>query len=157
MKNTIIGLFVAVFTLTSCSSSGKEQDLKEDNTAEHNRKIVVEFYNLALVQKETRVAFERYMSEDFVDHKSSMPLGTRDAAIEFLEALISELPNPSWEIIRTISEGDLVFLHARFTPEPNAPAYSIGDIFRLENGKIVEHWDIIGEPVSDQKNPNSRF
>jgi predicted SnoaL-like aldol condensation-catalyzing enzyme len=97
------------------------------------------------------------MSEDFVDHKTSIPVGTRAAAIEYLENLIKELPNPTWEVVRTISEGNLVFLHARFTPDHNAPAYAIGDVFRLENDKIVEHWDIIGEPVKEQHNPNSRF
>ena len=146
-----------VLMIMSCSHSEKASDSSESGSAENNRKIVLAFYNQALIQRQTRAAFERYMSEDFIDHKASMPLGTRAAAIDYLGNLIKELPNPNWEVVRTIAEGNLVFLHARFTPEPNAPAYAIGDVFRLENDKIVEHWDIIGEPVKEQRNPNSRF
>lgn len=127
------------------------------SNAESNRQVVLAFYNQALIQRQTRAAFERYASEDFVEHKTSVPVGTRAATIDFLESLIKEAPNPSWEVVRTIAEGDLVFLHARFTPEPNAPAYAIADVFRLRQCKIMEHWDIIGPPVKEQRNPNSRF
>lgn len=147
----------ALLCLTNCSHSEKASDSADNSSAENNRKTVLAFYHQALIQRQTSAAFERYMSEDFIDHKATMPLGTKAAAIDYLENLIRELPNPNWEVVRTIAEGDLVFLHARFTPEPNAPAYAIGDVFRLENDKIVEHWDIIGEPVKEQRNPNSRF
>lgn len=157
MKTFFTLSWIALFSLTSCWYSEKASDSAGNSSAEKNRKIVLDFYNQALIQRQTRVAFEHYMSEDFIDHKTSLPLGTRAAAIDYLENLIKELPNPKWEIVRTIAEGNLVFLHARFTPEPNAPAYAIGDVFRLENDKIVEHWDIIGEPVKEQQNPNSRF
>jgi len=126
-------------------------------SAENNRQIVLAFYDQALVKRQTRAAFERYASEDFVDHKTSLPASTRGAAIDYLEGLIKGLPDPSWEVVRTIAEGDLVVMHNRFTPEANAPAYAIADIFRLRQCKIVEHWDVIGEPVKQQRNPVSRF
>jgi len=126
-------------------------------TAENNRQIVLAFYHQALIERQTRAAFVRYASEDFVEHKTSVPVGTRAATIDFLESLIKEAPNPAWEVVRTIAEGDMVFLHVRFTPEPNAPAYAIADVFRLKQCKIVEHWDVIGSPVKEQRNPNSRF
>jgi len=83
--------------------------------------------------------------------------GTREAAAAFLEALMTQLPDARWEVVRTVAEGDLVFLHARFLPEPAAPAYAIADLFRVQDGLIVEHWDVVAGPPAKQNNPNSRF
>jgi predicted SnoaL-like aldol condensation-catalyzing enzyme len=115
------------------------------------------FYNEGFVQKRPRCAFERYTSIDFVEHKPDVEGGTRDSVIAYLEALINSLPNSKWELLRTIAEGELVFLHARFTPAPGEPAYAIADIFRLRDGLIVEHWDVVGPPPPHQLNPNPRF
>ena len=121
------------------------------------RKIVLAFYNEALVGLRPRPAFERYMTPDFVEHKPDVSNGTREASAEFLEQLISELPQARWEVVRTIAEGQMVFLHARFTPAAGAPSYAVADVFRLENCKIAEHWDVVAPPPKEQRNPNSRF
>jgi predicted SnoaL-like aldol condensation-catalyzing enzyme len=97
------------------------------------------------------------MTPQFVEHKPDVPDGTREATASFLEQLIHSVPQPRWEVIRTVAEGDLVFLHGRFTPAAGAPAYAIADVFRLENCKIVEHWDVVASPPSEQRNPNPRF
>ena len=124
---------------------------------EANRQVVLAFYTEGLIKLQPRAAFERYVSDDFVEHKPDVPLGTKEATITFLEGLIKEVPKPSWEVVRTVAEGDLVFLHASFTPAPGAPAYAIADVFRLRDGKIVEHWDVVAPPVKQQLNPHSRF
>jgi predicted SnoaL-like aldol condensation-catalyzing enzyme len=97
------------------------------------------------------------MSPNFVEHKPDVPEGTREATASFLARLITDVPQARWEIIRTIAEGDMVFLHARFTPAPGAPAYALADIFRLRDCKIIEHWDVVAAPPKEQRNPNSRF
>jgi predicted SnoaL-like aldol condensation-catalyzing enzyme len=97
------------------------------------------------------------MTTGFVEHKPDVPQGTREAAATFLEQLIANVPQPRWEVVRTIAEGNLVFLHGRFTPAAGAPAYAIADVFRLENCKIAEHWDVVAPPPKEQRNPNPRF
>jgi predicted SnoaL-like aldol condensation-catalyzing enzyme len=128
-----------------------------NSSAEANRKIVLAFYNDGLVGLQPRVAFERYMIPQFVEHKPDVPQGTREAAATFLEQLIANVPQPRWEVVRTIAEGDLVFLHGRFTPAAGAPAYAIADVFRLKDCKIAEHWDVVAPPPKEQRNPNPRF
>ena len=83
-----------------------------------NRTVVLAFYEEGLVNLKPRAAFDRYVTDDFVEHKPDVPEGTKAAAAAFLELLIKELPEPRWEILRTIAEGDLVFLHAVFRPPP---------------------------------------
>ena len=128
-----------------------------DSSAAANRDLVLSFYRQALIEKQPRSAFEHYVSTDFVEHKPDIPDGSRDAVIEFLEGLMQNLPDAKWEVLRTVSEGNLVFLHARFTPVPGAPPYAIADLFRIEDCAIVEHWDVVGPPREGQPNPHSRF
>jgi predicted SnoaL-like aldol condensation-catalyzing enzyme len=122
-----------------------------------NRDIVLAFFKEGLEGKQIRQAFEEYVCPNFVEHKPDVEFGTREATITYLENLIQHLPDCKWELIRTISEGDMVVLHARFIPALGAQPYAVADIFRLADGKIVEHWDVIGQPANQQLNPNPRF
>jgi predicted SnoaL-like aldol condensation-catalyzing enzyme len=142
---------VLVLGCTRAAPSTSQQD------TEANRQVVLAFYTEGLVGKQPRLAFERHMSADFVEHKPDVPAGTREATIAFLEELMKGMPDPRWEVIRTVAEHDMVFLHARFTPAAGAPPYAIADVFRLRDGKIVEHWDVVAGPPADARNPNSRF
>jgi predicted SnoaL-like aldol condensation-catalyzing enzyme len=126
-------------------------------TAESNRQAVLAFYHLGLQGRQPQQAFERYMSPNFVEHKPDVETPTREGASAFLAELMVELPEATWEVVRTIAEEDMVFLHARFSPSPEAPEYAIADIFRLRDGLIVEHWDVVASPHPDPKNPQSRF
>jgi len=92
-----------------------------------------------------------------VEHKADVPDGTRASVVKYLEELIGELPEAQWEVLRVAAESDLVFLHAKFVPAPGANSYAIADVFRIQDCKIVEHWDVVAPPPRDQLNPNSRF
>jgi predicted SnoaL-like aldol condensation-catalyzing enzyme len=145
--------------LSGCATmqAGSKSGARCDGSPEANRRVVLAFYNEGLVGLQPRAAFERYMASDFVEHKPDVPHGTREGAATFLEQLIAGVPQPRWEVLRTIAEGNMVFLHGRFTPAAQVPAYAIADVFRLENCKIVEHWDVVAPPPQDQRNPNPRF
>jgi predicted SnoaL-like aldol condensation-catalyzing enzyme len=125
--------------------------------AEMNRETVLDFYRQGLQGRQPHAAFARFTSPDFVEHKPDVGDPTREGAATFLAALMRELPAATWEVIRTIAEDDMVFLHARFAPAPNAPPYAIADVFRLRDGLIVEHWDVVAAPHPSPKNPNPRF
>ena len=56
-----------------------------------------------------------------------------------------------------IAEDDMVFLHVRFTPAKGATPVTVGEIFRVRKGKLVEHWDIIQHAPEHPVNPNSIF
>lgn len=146
---------VAGCATTPTSSAG--QAAACDGSEDANRRIVLAFYNEGLVGLRPRAAFDRYMTPSFVEHKPDVPEGTREAAATFLEQLIANVPQARWEVVRTVAERDLVFLHGRFTPAPGAPPYAIADVFRLEGCKIAEHWDVVSPPPKEQRNPNSRF
>ena len=71
--------------------------------------------------------------------------------------LKEKFPNRSSEIKRVMAEGDLVVLHVHSKPSPEDRGSAIIDIFRVENGKIVEHWDVI-QPIPEKAaNTNTMF
>lgn len=160
MRKVLVLAVTAAALLSACTTTSPSPNITVpacDGSTEANRQIVLSFYNEGLVGLQPTVAFKRYMTANFIEHKPDVPEGTRDAAAKFLEQLIITLPQPRWEIVRTIAEEDLVFLHGRFTPAAGAPPYAIADVFRLENCRIAEHWDVVASPPQNQKNPNSRF
>lgn len=152
----IATFFLAILCCTAYSAEA-QADLACDSSAEASRNLVLSFYNQALVEKQPLAAFESYVSTDFVEHKPDVPNGSRTAVADFLDGLVKQLPDAKWEILRSVAESNLVFLHIRFTPAPGAPPYAIADLFRIENCKIVEHWDVVGAPRDAQPNPNPRF
>ncbi len=56
-----------------------------------------------------------------------------------------------------LSEGDLVSVHAHWVFTPGESGHAVMDIFRLENGKIVEHWDVIRDVPEQLAHSNTMF
>jgi predicted SnoaL-like aldol condensation-catalyzing enzyme len=61
------------------------------------------------------------------------------------------------EIKRIIAEGDYVVLHSHLILKPGDRGSAVVEIFRLENGKIVEHWDVAQEVPETSANNNTLF
>lgn len=125
--------------------------------AESARRVVEQFYTEALVDRQVRTAFEKYVSTTFVEHKPDIASSDRAGAISFLTSLVAALPTARWEMLRITGDAELVAVHARFRPETGAASYAIADFFRVENCRIVEHWDVVAPPVTNAANPLTRF
>jgi len=134
-----------------------QEETRAPSKTDLNRTVVLEFYRLGLAGRQPVEAFARFVAPCFIEHKPDLENPTREGSAAFLEKLMLELPVATWEVVRTIAEGDFVFLHARFVPAPGAPPYAIADVFRLHEGLIVEHWDVVGGPLANPKNLHSRF
>jgi predicted SnoaL-like aldol condensation-catalyzing enzyme len=66
-------------------------------------------------------------------------------------------PQRKWEIVRAIAEGDMVFLHVRFSRGKDTAPIAVGEIFRVANSRLAEHWDIIEHAPAHPTNRNSMF
>jgi len=120
-----------------------------------NRAIVLDFVDLFYAQRKVRAAFDKHVGEPYVQHNPNI-LDGREAAIAALEPKFSA-PAARFEIQRVLVDGDLaaVHLHARLTP--GAAGGAVVDLFRLAEGKIVEHWDVL-QPVPERcVNPHPMF
>ena len=75
----------------------------------------------------------------------------------FLGFLREKFPSSKSEIKRVFAEGDYVILHVHAIREPGQRGSAIVDIFKLENGKIVEHWDVVQPVPETAANNNTMF
>ena len=122
---------------------------------ERNKKFVAEFYDLIINQKDYERA-KAYMGPRYKQHNplvKDRPEGLR----EFIEFLRDNAPEAHSEILRSFAEGDYVILHVHSLRQPGTRGRAIIEIFRLENGLIDEHWDVIQEIPAESANPNGMF
>jgi predicted SnoaL-like aldol condensation-catalyzing enzyme len=77
--------------------------------------------------------------------------------IGFVKWITGENPDLRVEFKRFIAESDLVAVHSHLIPAKGARGTAVIDIFRLENGKIVEHWDVLQEVPEQAANQNTMF
>lgn len=122
---------------------------------EANKKVVVDFYDKGLNQKDYEAA-AKHFGPRYIQHNPTARDGTE--GFKGLVAFLKEkFPNSRSEIKRVIAEGDLVVLHVHSVREPGQRGRAIVDIFRLEDGKIVEHWDVIQDVPETAANTNTMF
>ena len=128
----------------------------EPGQLENNKALVVDFYEMAFVERKGVEAAMRYLSEDYIQHNPYTATG-RQAFIDYVGTWAKEKPNAYSEIIRVIAEGDLVVVHVHDRLNKEDRGSAVVDIFRVENDKIVEHWDVIQAIPEKDYSGNTMF
>jgi predicted SnoaL-like aldol condensation-catalyzing enzyme len=120
-----------------------------------NRRAVLYFYDKVLIPMDFKDAM-RFFGATYTQHD---PLATDgpEGLRQFLDTARVATPHATTLIKRVFVDGDFVIVHVHVTPEPGTPGLAVVDIFRLEQGKIVEHWDVIQPVPQTALNPNSMF
>ena len=126
-----------------------------DEQEEANTRAVLEFYELAINRKDFDAA-EKYLGPHYIQHNPIAADG-KEGLKRFVEYLREAMPEYRSEIKRHFADGDYVILHVHNKPTPEARGRAVVDIFRLENGKVVEHWDVIQAIPEDPANDNTMF
>nr|WP_052723842.1 nuclear transport factor 2 family protein [Paenibacillus wulumuqiensis] len=118
------------------------------------KKLVTTFYN-KFFNEHDGSALKKYIAEDYIQHNPTVPTGRKplEAFIPFLKSS----PDSRNEIVRVIAEGDIVALHVHSRSNKNDRGSAVVDIFRVANGKIVEHWDVIQQVPEKSANDNTMF
>ena len=132
--------------MTSSRRSSKENE---------NRRILLDFIELFYHQRKVRLAFERHVAADYIQHNPNIQDG-REAAIIALEPLFGS-PDASFEIHRILVDGDLAAIHLHGRRSAQALGGAVVDLYRFADGKIVEHWDVLQSIPETAVNPHPMF
>jgi predicted SnoaL-like aldol condensation-catalyzing enzyme len=112
---------------------------------------IVEECNRLIMDHRAMEAIEKYIAEDFIEHSPIVRGGNRAGFIEHVkEAGFTDPSGPRMKMVvdRVIASGGMVVTHVHVETAPGTPLLVFMDIYRLEGGKIVEHWDVM-QPVPE--------
>ncbi|MDH4874447.1 nuclear transport factor 2 family protein [Pseudomonas sp. BN515] len=129
--------------------------LNAQNATNRSLQLVLDFVQLAFCEKQPRAAFERFVAPDYVQHNPHVPTDGAAASLSFLEGFQAQFPALSYEVKRAASSDDLAFVHAHVRTNADDPGAALVDIFRIENGRIAEHWDVLQSIDPQSPNPRS--
>ncbi|MGA7490701.1 MAG: nuclear transport factor 2 family protein [Xanthobacteraceae bacterium] len=122
---------------------------------EENKNTVRALYEAALNKKDFEEA-SKYLGSRYTQHNPGAADGP-EGLKAFIAFLKDKFPNNRSEIKRIFADGDYVIVHVHAVREPGTRGNAIIDIFKLENGKVVEHWDVV-QPIPEKAaNGNGMF
>jgi predicted SnoaL-like aldol condensation-catalyzing enzyme len=121
---------------------------------EKNKQLVTTAYQRIFGDLDS-TGVDKFMSKDFIQHNPSTPDG-QDGVKALVQMLISQgVPKQKIEFKHVVAESDIVFLHSRY--EMAGKEWRFIDIYRIENNKLVEHWDAMMQMPEQRANNNSMF
>ena len=123
---------------------------------EQNKKIVVDFYEGVFSKHQVQTYSDRYIGTQYIQHKPYVADG-KAPFVNYFTQYFKEHPQAKSTIKRVIADDDLVVLHVHCTQNAQDRGEAVVDIFRVEQGKIVEHWDAVQSVPAESANSNTMF
>jgi predicted SnoaL-like aldol condensation-catalyzing enzyme len=125
------------------------------STAE-NIGLVVAFYTRAFNAGEPEAAAADALGDVYIQHNPGAPDGAA-AFIGYVHSMRERFPQLHLDVKRTVAEGDLVVTHSNIHLAPGDRGLAVADFWRVVDGRIVEHWDVIQEVPAQAANTNTMF
>jgi predicted SnoaL-like aldol condensation-catalyzing enzyme len=153
----VLAVLLAISLTAACTPQQVErQEADAQAQLERNKEIAVAFLEMVLNEHKVAEAFERYSVPGYINHNPYAADGAQ-AAIDFFAPFFEQTPTYRIDIKRVIAEGDLVAIHNHATMNPDDRGRAVVDIFRLEDGRVVEHWDVVQDIPEFLPDPEAMF
>jgi predicted SnoaL-like aldol condensation-catalyzing enzyme len=112
--------------------------------------------DLAFNQGDPEKAVAQHIGDVYLQHNPQLADGP-EAFIGFVHGFRSHFPDMKLEVKRVVTQGDMVVTHSHLTLTAGTPGLAIADFFRFEDGKVIEHWDVIQEIPEASANQHGMF
>jgi predicted SnoaL-like aldol condensation-catalyzing enzyme len=126
------------------------------NNLSLNKRLAKECLDMIFNQHKVEQAVTKYIGANYLQHNPNATDGP-DGIIAYATGYIKANPELRMEFKRIIAEGDLVAVHSFIKPNPSSLGTAVMDIFRVEDGKLVEHWDVMQPIPLKAENKNTMF
>ena len=168
-NSALTSLIILVSGIVSCTNGNnhntRDQIVIDSLTAQvkllsgtiqrnmENKQLVADFYQELFGDKNID-AIDKYIGDTYIQHNPSLPDG-KEFLKEGAKAWFKGAPKEKIDIQHLSGDGDLVYIHTKV--KSGNRTSSVLDIFRLQDGKILEHWDIIQQVPEKSANPHPMF
>ena len=133
--------------LTVKALSRLEPKIEMSNTTEStNKALVLEAFD-TLFNRRDYAAAERFWSPHYIQHSAHIEPG-REGLFNLIKSIP---PTLKYEPGKIVAEGDYVIVHGRFSGFGQSVNWIAADILRIENGILVEHWDVIQDEATEEQ------
>ncbi|HWJ68848.1 MAG TPA: nuclear transport factor 2 family protein [Sphingobium sp.] len=122
---------------------------------EANAQLISDLFDKVLIPMD-KTLVDDFIAEDYLQHSSLAEPG-REALKRWLDVVRKETPQATQTVYRILTQDDHVTSHQHVVRWPGDPGFAVMDIFRIADGKVVEHWDVVQEIAANPVNPNSMF
>jgi predicted SnoaL-like aldol condensation-catalyzing enzyme len=153
MKKLVLLGFVALGVM---AMAGKPPAPSADAQAAANKKLVMDMVQMLFVEHKVDEAVAKYFKPDYIQHNPYAATGAK-AMADFFKQFYKTTPTATVKVAHVICEANLCAVHYHSIAKPGDRGRAVVDIFRIENGKIAEHWDVVQAVPEKSANDNTMF
>ncbi len=153
--NALKPLLAAAILTAGLAAPALAEEARDTAQEEANRKLVVDFYDKVFNQHMVAEG-AAVLTEEYKQHNPHVPDG-KERFVSYFAQFFKDNPEARTRVVRSAADGDLVWLHNHSTQNPQDRGEAIVDIFRVKDGMIVEHWDVIQAVPETSANENTMF
>ena len=143
MRIVVIAVFACLATRAPASAADLEAN-----------KLLIRGYIEEVFNKHQPEASDRFVAKDFIEHNPRLPHDGLAGITQFVTKVLAAFSDYHGEIQNIVAEGDKVVARVEWTGTNDGPldgrpatgnklVFSTSDFFRIENGKVAEHWDVV--------------
>jgi predicted SnoaL-like aldol condensation-catalyzing enzyme len=150
MRRLLLSLMIVT------AAAGTSLPASADATSDANKKLVMDAVQMLFIDHKVDQAVDTYFAPNYIQHNPMVPTGSAPMR-GFFKGFYAANPDATVEISHVLADGNLVAVHYRFRTNKTDRGLAAVDIFRVADGKIQEHWDVV-EPVPEKSaNDNGMF
>lgn len=145
---------VTTDTTTSTATSANTVDANQQKL-EENKKLVTDFLQSLFGDKDS-TAIDKYIADNIIQHSPLLHDGKQGFKSDVLPYFKPDMPKTKVDLKHIAADGDKVWTMVKDVA-PNGKVFARIDIFKVENGKITEHWSVEQAEPKESANKNTMF